>query len=184
MRRALVILLVAALLANFSEGIYTPLYAAYVEHIGGGLAAAGTSWSMNLIVYGILALVLSRAGAKYKHKVGMLITGYLLSALATALFAFVTVPITLYFVQGLRGFSWALLAPVWDSFYSLFVDRRHATVDWGYYEGGWSIANGLGAAFGGILITVMSFSSLFLLSASLNLLAAVLVFVHRREFEF
>ncbi len=176
------ILLMAALLANFSEGIYTPLYAAYVEHVGGGLSDAGVSWSLNLIAYGVLAIVFSRLGIRQKYRVGLLAFGYGLAALATALFAFIHTPALLYVAQIIRGASLAILAPVWDAFYSLFVDKRRATEEWGYYEGGWSIAMGLGSALGGLIIGATSFAFLFLLSAILTALAAVLVLVYRDEF--
>jgi len=182
MRKALLVLLLAALLANFAEGVYTPLYAAYVEQIGGGLSDAGISWSLNLIVYGVLAILFSRLGVKNKYRVGMLVAGYLLAAVATGLFAVISTPLLLYIVQMIRGASWAVLAPVWDAFYSLFVDKRSATAEWGYYEGGWSIAMGVGSALGGLLIGLTSFTFLFSLSAFLTFLAAVLVWIYRDEF--
>ncbi len=182
MRKALLVLLVAALLANFAEGVYTPLYAAYVEQIGGGLSDAGVSWSLNLIVYGVLAILFSRLGVKNKYRVGMLVAGYLLAAIVTGLFAVISTPLLLYIVQMIRGASWAVLAPVWDAFYSLFVDKGSATTEWGYYEGGWSIAMGVGSALGGLLISLTSFTFLFSLSAFLTLLAAVLVWIYRDEF--
>ncbi len=172
----------AALFANFSEGLYTPVYAAFVEKVGGSLADAGLSWSVNLVVFGIVAMFFSRLESSSRRKIAYLSGGYLLSALATALFAVVSQPWMLYAVQLLRGISWAMLSPVWDALFSLFVDRRNATVEWGYYEGGWSIAMGAGSAFGGILVTLFSFHVLFILSAVLNLLAAVIVLVCRRDF--
>ena len=176
------ILLLTALLANFADGLYTPVYAAYVEEVGGGVLDAGLSWSVNLIVFGVLAVVLSRVQARSRRKVWYLIVGYLLSALSSALFAVIRVPGMLYVVQFIRGLSWAMVGPVWDAFFTLYVDRGRATVEWGYYEGGWSIAMGVGSAVGGILLTVSSFQALFFLSSLLNVLAASVIFLHRREF--
>ncbi len=182
MHRVIKILLLAALFTNFAEGLYTPVYAAYVEKIGGGLSDAGLSWSINLIVFGVLAMILSHMETGSKRRAGYLFLGYLLSALASALFALITAPFMLYFVQFLRGLSWAMISPVWDSFFSLYVDKKRATVEWGYYEGGWSIATGIGSALGGILVTLFSFQTLFIVSASFNLLAAVFVLINRHEF--
>ncbi len=182
MHRVIKVLLLAALFANFAEGLYTPVYAAYVERIGGGLSDAGLSWSINLVVFGVLAMVLSHVETGSKRRVGYLFLGYVLSALASFLFGVINTPTMLYFVQFLRGLSWAMISPVWDAFFSLYVNRRNATVEWGYYEGGWSIATGVGSAIGGIFVTIFSFQLLFSLSALLNLLAALLVFLNRREF--
>lgn len=180
--RVIKILLLVALLTNFAEGLYTPVYAAYVEDIGGGIADAGLSWSINLMVFGILAVALSRVQTRSKRRTVYLFIGYILSALSSALFAIIQTPVMLYFVQFLRGLSWAMISPVWDSFFSLYVDKKRATIEWGYYEGGWSIATGLGSAIGGILVTVFSFQLLFGISCLLNILAAILIFAYRREF--
>jgi len=176
------VLLLTAFLANFAEGLYTPVYAAYVEEVGGGLVDAGLSWSVNLIVFGLLALLLSRVQDRSRGKVWYLVAGYLLSALSSALFALASTPWMLYVVQFIRGLSWAMISPVWDSFFTLYVDKKRATVEWGYYEGGWSIAMGLGSAAGGILLAFAPFHVLFTLSFFLNVLAALAVFLYRREF--
>ncbi len=180
-RRALVVLLAAALFANFAEGLYTPVYAAYVENVGGNLADAGLSWSVNLIVFGLVAMFFSRVESGSRAKIGYLVAGYALSALATGLFILVSEPWMLYAVQLLRGISWAMLSPVWDSFFSLLIDKREATVEWGYYEGGWSIAMGIGSAIGGILVDALGFAPMFILSALVNALSALLVVLFRSE---
>ncbi len=182
MHRVIKILLLAALFANFAEGLYTPVYAAYVENMGGGLSDAGLSWSVNLIVFGILAMFLSRVETRSKRRAAYLFGGYVLSSVASVLFAVISTPIMLYFVQFLRGLSWAMISPVWDSFFSLYVDKKQATVEWGYYEGGWSIATGVGSAIGGVLVTIFSFRFLFGVSALFNLLAAFLVLIYWKEF--
>ena len=175
------ILLLTALLANFAEGLYTPVYAAYVEEVGGGVLDAGLSWSVNLIVSGVLAVVLSHAQVRSDKKLWYLVAGYLISAISSILFAVAYTPGMLYAIQFIRGLSWAMISPVWDSFFTLYVDRRRATVEWGYYEGGWSIAMGVGSAVGGILLAVSSFHALFFTSFLLNVLAAFVVFYYRRD---
>ena len=107
------ILLLTALLANFAEGLYTPLYAAYVEEVGGGVLDAGLSWSVNLIVSGVLAVVLSHVQVRSGRKLWYLVAGYLLSALSSILFAVACTPGMLYVIQFIRGLSWAMISPVW-----------------------------------------------------------------------
>lgn len=175
-------LLIATFIANFAEGLYTPVYAAYVEELGGNVVDAGLSWSITLIVFGGLAIILSRAQAHSNNKLWYLVIGYLLSALSSALFAVARSPEMLYLVQFIRGFSWAMVSPVWDSFFSKYVDKRRATLEWGYYEGGWSIAMGVGSAVGGILLAFSSFQTLFFASFLLNVFSALIVFLYRREF--
>ncbi len=177
MRRALAILLLLAIFANFAEGLYTPVYAAFVEEVGGGLGDAGVSWAANMVVYGLLAMVFSRLEVKREAK--FLSLGYFLGLLATAVLAIADSPWYLYLAQMLRGVSWALIAPAWDAYFTFFVDKRRATIEWGYYEGGWSIALGIGAAIGGILAATVGFKPLFVLS-SIVIFLALLVSVFMR----
>ncbi len=181
MRREIVVLAFAAVLSYLAEALYSPFYAVYVENIGGGIVDAGIAWGIYMIVLGTMALIVARFVDRLKRHAWILYTGFFIASMLSFSYLFITNIWELFLVQFLMGLTWAAVNPVWDAYYSLFINKRSAATDWSLFEGGSRIANGIGAILGGTIIALFGFKGIFVLAGSLNLLASVLLFLKRKS---
>ena len=184
MRREIVVLATAAMFSYLAEALYSPFYAVYVEKIGGGVLDAGLAWGIYMIVLGTLTLVIAQYMDRLRRHAWILYTGFFIASVLSFAYLFIRNVEELFIVQFLMGVTWAAVNPVWDAYYSLFIEKRSAVTDWSLFEGGSRIANGLGAILGGIIIALAGFKGIFIIAGLLNLAAAVLLFIHRKELSF
>ena len=81
MKNQIKILLTAEALINLAGGLFGPIYAIFVEEIGGDILAAGGAYSAYLFAAGILIYLLGRWEDRIKHKEKMIIFGYAITCL-------------------------------------------------------------------------------------------------------
>ena len=182
MRKEIVVLAIAAVLSYFAEALYAPFYAVYVEKIGGGVVDAGIAWGIYMTVLGLMVFIVARFVDRLKRHAWILYTGFFFASLLSFSYLIISSVLQLYVIQFLMGLVWAAVNPVWDTYYSLFISRKHAASDWSLFEGGSRLANGIAAILGGILISTLGFKGVFFLAGLLNLIAAVLLFMFRRSY--
>lgn len=181
MRKEITVLAFSAVLSYLAEALYSPFYAVYVEDIGGGVVDAGLAWGIYMIVLGITTFFVARYVDRLKRHAWILYTGFFFASILSFSYLFISTVWQLFAVQFLMGLTWAAVNPVWDAYYSLFMDKRRAATDWSLFEGGSRVANGIGAILGGIIITALGFKGIFLLAGLLNLLASILLFLNRKS---
>ena len=179
MRREIAVLAFAAILSYFAEALYAPIYAVYVEGIGGSVLDAGLTWGIYMTVLGSLVLILGRYIDKLKRHAWILYFGHIVAGFLSFGYLFIQDVLQLAVLQFLMGLVWAAVNPVWDAYYSLFLDRTRAASEWGLFEGGSRLATGLGSLIGGVVVTFFGFASVFVLAGVLNLLAGIALFLER-----
>ena len=99
MKNILKILLWSSFLINLSAGLLGPIYAIFVENIGGNLLTAGSAYATFSISSGILIYFLGKWEDKLKHQERILLLGRFLTILRTAGYLLVQSPIHLFGVQ-------------------------------------------------------------------------------------
>ena len=92
----------------------------------------------------------------------MLALGYIIRGLVFLSYAYMGSIAQLIFTQVLWGVGAALGSPAFDAVYSAHTTKEDSIVQWGQWEGIASIATGLAAILGGILIQAVGFSFVFL----------------------
>src|SRR3989344_4405802 len=100
MQKELLIILLTSMMLNLAAGLFGPLYAVFVEEIGGGLAVTGSSFAAYTIASGVLVFFISRWEDHVKHKEKLIILGRGLATLAFFGYLFISKPIHLFIVQG------------------------------------------------------------------------------------
>ncbi len=180
-RREVLLLAMAAFLSYMAEALYSPIYAIYVEQLGGGAREAGIAWGAYMLTLGTSVFVLSRVIDRIKRHVWILYTGFFVAGILSFSYLLIQNVTQLIILQILMGLTWAATNPVWDVYYSLFMDRRYAASQWGLFEGGSRMAVGLGSMLGGLIVSVFGFKAVFILAGMLNVIASVALFLHRKE---
>jgi len=178
MKRALKILLYADGLVLFGFGLLAPIYAIFVENIGGNVLDAGITYAIYLFVLGFFTYFISRWENHSKYKEKLLSFSYLLFCFAAVGYFLIVNRYHLFLVQILIGIAEAFNSPVYDGLYSKFLDKGKFVTEWGLYASMRSFVTGLAAIAGAaiafyfnfkLLFIVMFFFSLFGLIVSLKL---------------
>ncbi len=185
MQKELRILLFSSALFILAGGLFGPIYAVFVERIGGDLLTAGGAYSAFAIAAGVLLFFISRWEDHVKHQEKLVVLGYLFSAAGFLGYLMIRNPIDLFIVQIIFGLGEAIGTPAFDGLYSKHMDRGKFISEWGMWESMNLILTGVAAIAGGFLATVYGFRSLFVLMFILSifgLLASTLLFTRKKGF--
>lgn len=143
----------------FSGGLLGPIYALFVEKIGGDLLDASSAFALFMLTAGIVVLVLAFWEDKSKHLRKFVIAGYGIHVLGSAMYLLVDSPLMLFIVQAVLGIAVALKDPAYDALFSL-SERKHLALAWGEWESVDYITLGLGALLGGFIANTFGFGVL------------------------
>lgn len=158
---------------NLGEGMLGPLFAVFAGRVGGNILEMSWAWATYLVVTGVFTIVISRVADKKIKKAHLLILGNALNALFTFGYLFVDSPLKLFAVQVGLGLASALVIPAWDALYSEFEDKKHDEFEWGLASGEAEILAGIAMVIGGLVVTYVSFSALFLAMGTIKVLATI-----------
>lgn len=163
MKRAIKVILLSSFFASLAGGLFGPIYAIFVQGIGGNLIDAGTSYAVFSIVSGILIYVLGKWEDHVKHQEKLVVVARVMLVLGFAGYLIVRSPLQLFIVQAILGISEAVSTPAMDSIYSKNVSRKKSASEWGTWESMYAIVVGVAAIIGGVLAQEFGFKILFLI---------------------
>ena len=152
-------------------GMISPIYAVFVEQIGGGILAASGAVAAYSIATGVMVYIISKWEDHVKHLEKMMTIGYILSAIGFFGYIFVQNIYELIIVQILLGLSVAVRAPAFDAVYSKHLDHHHGVLQWGYWETMAYIVTALAALIGGYVANNYGFRMLFVVMFISSLIA-------------
>ena len=165
------LLLYGANIWFFGEGMLGPLFAVFTEKVGGDIFDITWAGRTYLMVSGILYIIVGKFADGKRSKEKIMVFGSALNALFTFAYIFVSEPWHLFFVQAGLGVAAALATPTWDALYARYEDKKHETFEWGLAEGGAKIVTGIAVIAGGFVVTYFSFTALFLVMGSIQIIA-------------
>ena len=162
MHKQLKLFLTAHSFFGLAAGMFYPIYAIYVQRIGGDLLDAGTAWSIFMIISGVGILFMGKIQDKLKHDKSVMILGYLTMSLAFLGYYFVSNVNQLFLVQVILGISTVIVTPAHDSFYTKYLEKGKFASQWAAWEATWFIVTGIAAVTGAFLAKMFDFKILFL----------------------
>lgn len=145
--------------STFAQGILMPIYAFFVQKIGGGILE--TSWAIGLyaIIRGLGTIAIHKTAMSHKYPRHFLWIGWFLWLMSLAVYFIMQNIITLYISQIISGLGEALEEPIFDAEFSKIVAKDPA-VGWSIFEGTISIFSGIAAFVGGFIATWYGFDVL------------------------
>lgn len=176
------ILLVADAFYILAGAFLGPIYALYVEEIGGDLLDASSSFALFMLTAGAVVFLLGLWEDKAKHRKKFVVAGYGIGVIGYLGFLFVNSPLALFMVQAVLGLSAALKDPAYDALFS-DAGKKHLVLAWGEWEATDYIALGIGALAGGFLAQYFGFKILlyFMLITSIFSFIISLLLLHLRK---
>lgn len=170
MKRGLRVLLYSDAFLNLALGMIGPIYAIFVEQIGGDILDASWAFFAYMFTAGIVMYLISRWEDKSDHKEKLVTAGYALSSIGCFFYIFVYDQATLLITQIILGLSAAVLSPAFDSVYSHYVIKKEEASNWGIWEAMSYIVTAIAAITGGYIADSYGFRMLFVVMFIISLL--------------
>jgi MFS family permease len=184
MRMGLKILLFAEACLTIAAGMLGPIYAVFVEEIGGNILDASSAWAVFMLTMGIIVLMIGRWEDKLKHQEKMVIIGYVVRAVGYLGYIFVYNQPALLLVQIMLGLGGALNIPAYDALYTKFLDRGKEASEWADWEAMYYIMTAFAALSGGVLAYYYGFRILFMIMFIFSLIGLLsslkLMYMYRK----
>lgn len=172
-------------LSTFSEGIMMPIYAIYVQKIGGDILDASAAIGIFLLVSGLITYLIHRRKWSEKNRSTLLLLGWIIWLIGIGSYLYVYNIISLFYTQVLLALGNAIADPAFDAEFSINLDKNIVLFEWGIFDSMKDIVSGLAAIFGGLIAITWGFKALILTmiaSASISLIIILLyLYKYRKE---
>lgn len=144
-------------------GLLGPVYAIFVEQIGGDILDVGTAFAVYSITIGSIAYLTGKLGDRSIKPSRLLLIGHFFEALGFFGYLFVHNPAQLIIVQLILGIGMAIESPAFDSLLSVNADKGRHSSEWGDWEAMANLVNGITAIIGAAIAKFYGFQVLFIL---------------------
>lgn len=165
----------------FAGSMLGPIYALFVEEVGGSLLDASFAGAAFAMAAGLTMLVSGRFSDVVKENELIVVAGYLILGLGFGAYLFVDSILFLLIVQVFIGLGEALYVPAFDSLYSKHLSRGMAGLQWGAWESMHYMVGAVAAVTGGFLATRFGFDPLFVIMSALSFLGAFYILLLPRK---
>ena len=176
LNKALRIMLFTNALILIASAMLAPIYAIFVEKIGGDLLDASYASALYSLISGLGVYVMAKYSNKIKEKELVVVAGYIIIAIGFLAYLFVQNVWNLLFVQIIIGLGVALYSPPWDTIYSEHLSKTNETTQWGAWESVNHFTVALGSFIGGLVVSFFGFNALFILMSTLSLASAIYIY--------
>ncbi len=174
--KALRILLVTNGLVLLAGAMLGPIYALFVEEIGGNLLDASLTGGFFALAAGITTLIAGKYADKSKRDEIIVAWGYIVMGIGFFLYTLVDSIWFLFGVQVVIGFAEAFYSPAFDALFSKHITKKKAGREWGAWESMNYFAVAVGSVIGGLIVTSFGFNTLFILMSLLCFVSAGYIF--------
>ncbi|MFH1188967.1 MAG: MFS transporter [bacterium] len=179
LNKAITILLATNGLILVAGAMLGPIYAIFVDKIGGNLLDASYAFGIFALAAGATAFISGKYSDKIKENEIILIIGYGIIGIGFLGYIVVNSIFTLLIVQVIIGLGEAIYAPTFDSIYSKHLDIHGR--DWGAWEAIHYLTAAIGAVSGGLLVTFFGFNTMFITMSALCFVSGIYIFLLPRS---
>lgn len=179
--RALRLLFYTNALFVFAAMLLGPLYAVYVQKIGGGVMAVSISSAAFYISSTVALILVSKYGDKYKEKEVLLVISWLIRGLCFLSLIFVNSVLGLVLVQVVFGLGEALGTPTFNALFAEHVDRKHEVMEYSDWSIISNIVTALSVIVGGLVVSSFGFSFLFVMIGIMCFASGIWVYLSPRN---
>lgn len=158
-----------------------PIYALFVEKIGGDLLDASLTGGIFALAGGLTTLIAGRYADKLKEPELIIVLGYFMMGVGFFMYLLVDSILFLFLVQVIIGFAEAIYNPAFDAVYSRHFTKNNAGKAWGAWEAmSYFTASG-GAILGGVIVASYGFNAIFIIMSILCFSSALYIYVLPRK---
>ena len=179
--KAIMALLIVSGLYYFADALLLPIYAIFVEEIGGDIQTAANAYAIFWLTAGFLTFVAGKFEDKMKEsELSIAMSQYILAA-GFLLYYITTTPQMLYVVMVVLGIGNAIYWPAFHSVYGKHIDGKRSSMQWSLYDGLSYLIPAGGAVLGGYLVNTYGFDMVFLLMAGIAFVTGTFIVLLPRK---
>jgi DHA1 family quinolone resistance protein-like MFS transporter len=162
-------------------GLTNPLFAVYVTQQirNGNLETIGLATAVYWIVRSVLQLPFAKLIDSVKGEIddfALMATGSILMTTVPFLYFFATESIHIILLQGLLGFSSAMVSPSWLAIFTRHIDKNVEAEEWGIYSSMVGLGAAATGALGGFMAEKFGIRPLFLIVGVVTLVGVSFLF--------
>lgn len=165
--RSIRVLLLGSAVMQIGAALFAPIYAIFVKDIGGDILDTGIAVGLFSLAAGIVTLFSARIVDKIKNPKAVITAGYLVMGIGYFLYLFVDSIASLFAIQILIGLASAYYTPAYDLVYTSSMPETKIGKMWGGWDAMSRFSVAIGAIFGGIIVTIFSFDTMFIIMSLL-----------------
>ena len=162
-------------------GLLGPIYAIFVEKIGGDILDAGIAFSIYSMSMGILTYFIGKLGDRLKKPVNLLIFGHSIMAIVFFSYLLIRNPLQLMIVQLILGIGAAISDPIYDTIFSINLDTKKRYAEWADWESMNFIILGITAVIGAGIAKYLGFQVLFIAMGTSSLVSVVFALIFKSK---
>jgi len=179
--KALAVMLTISGFFMFAYAMFTPIYALFVEQIGGGITTASNAYAVFWAVAGLLTFITGKFESKMKEtELAIALSQYIVAASYLILY-FTSSSVGLYMAMAVLGVGNAVFWPAFHSVYGRHTNKTNSTEQWAFYDGLAYLIPAVGAAVGGWLVKNYGFDLVFLIMAVVTFICGTFIFLLPRK---
>ena len=170
----LYLLTLAYAFSTFASGILMPIYAFFVQKIGGGILE--TAWAMALysILTGFGTILIHKTTWSHTYRKHLLWGGWLIWLISMIIYLVMQNVVALYISQILNALGDAICGPVFDAEFSKKIEEN-LSGGWAMFEGTISISEGIASILGGSIASYYGFEALLYCVITVAMISFLLI---------
>lgn len=161
--------------------MFGPIYALFVEKIGGNILDAGITFGVFSFAAGVVTLISGSFSDRVKETELIIALGYVVTAVGFLSYMLVDNMTMLLVAQVIVGIGTAIRYPAFDAVFSEHLDKGKGGREWGAWESMFYFTGAFGAVVGGYLASQFGFDAIFTVMAVLSFTAAVYIYALPRK---
>lgn len=181
LNKALRILLFTNTLILTAGAMLGPIYALFVEKIGGDLMDASIASGVFGLIAGLTTLISGKYSDRIKQNELIIVLGYFIMGTGFLLYFWINSVIFLFIAQAIIGLGQAIYSPAFDAVYSKHLSEYKSGMQWGAWEFMNYFTTAFGAILGGLIVTFFNFQILFITISFLCFFSALYIYRLKRN---
>lgn len=155
-----------------SSSLIAPIFAIFVERIGGGIPEAGIAMTIYSLTAGFGIIYFSRTEDRLKDFKDFVVVGYLFAVCGYLIYFFATSIWILYLAQFVLGIATAIRVPAYDALLTQSAPG-HVAIAWGNWYAMVFFVTAINAFGGAIIADTYGFRVLILIILIFSLMAFI-----------
>ncbi len=161
MNKSLKLLLAINSVFVLAGNLLGPLYAIFIEGLGGSIAVVSGTWSVMLLATTLVNFILIRYGDKIREHEYLLIVGFILRSVVWIGFIFAGNITMIILLQIIIGIGEAVGSTGFDAIMAEHLDKSNHIRDYAVWKTISNILAALATLIGGFVVTTYGFAPMF-----------------------
>lgn len=165
-------------ISTFAESVILPIYAIFVQKVGGDILDAGFAMGIFLITEGIFTMIVHRVKWSPRHRIWLMVAGWLIWLGGVCTYLFISSIEILFLSQVLMAIGNAVADPVIDQEMADHIDKDLEESEWGFFEGSKAFSDGAAAIAGAAIAAYFGFTVLIYLMIAIATISFLLILIY------